>query len=152
MNYHNNDPAYADATNETQPTIFRDVLDTQPYQKSLKDARTWLYVVAGFQFLLGIFEYIQSDDRTVGTIAFGIDAFLAIIFLILALWSKKKPVAAFTTALIFYVLVNLAFMMLDTSNMYKGIIIKILVVIALVKANTNARKYEAVKTSLGEPM
>ena len=44
---------------------------------------------------------------------FGIDAFVAAIFLVLALWSRKSPVPAFTTALICYLLFNVIFMILD---------------------------------------
>ena len=134
----------------TQSSIFNDVLNTELYEKTLKNARIWLYVIAGIQFLVGIFEYFSTADKSIGTIAFGIDAMLAVIFLVLALWSREKPVLAFTSALVFYLLVHIGFMMLDPTNIFKGIIIKIFVVMALVKANRDARKYEGVKASLGE--
>jgi hypothetical protein len=140
-----------DAPAQTE-SIFTDVIDTAPYEKSMKNARIWLYVIAGLQFLMGIFEYMNTADRTIGLLAFGIDATMAVCFLVLALWSRKKPVIAFTMALVLYALFVITFSILDPSNIYKGIIVKILVVIALVKANKDARKYEDIKTSIGEPI
>ena len=85
-----------------------------------------------------------------GWIAFSIDAFITFIFLGLALWSKKKPVVSFTIALALYILINVGFMLIDSSNIYKGFLIKIFVVIALVKANRDARKYENIRASIGK--
>jgi len=131
-------------------TIFNEVYDLEPYKKTLKNARVWLYVIAGIQFLMGIYEYYTAEEQRVGIVAFGIDAVIALIFLGLALWSRKHPVPAFTIALIVYLVFNIGFMLLDTSNIYRGIIIKVLVTIALVKANIDARKYEEMRVSLGK--
>ena len=129
-----------------QETIFSDVYDLEPYEKTLKNARIWLYVISGIQFLMGIFEYANETDRTIGIIAFVIDAFIALLFLILALWSRKKPVASFTIALVIYLLLQIVFMLTDPTHIFRGIIIKIFVIIALVKANRDARKYEEIKS------
>ncbi len=129
--------------------IFSEIYDLKPYERTLKNARIWLYVIAGLQLIMGVIEYNQADDPTIGWTAFGIDAFIAAGFLVLALWSRKKPVPAFTIALVSYVVLILGFMILDPVNIVKGIIIKILVIIALVKANRDARKYEEMKALMG---
>jgi hypothetical protein len=126
-----------------------EIADTEQYEKSLRTARIWLYVIAGLQLLMGFYEYGTTPDQAIGMIAFGIDAFVAVIFFVLALWSRKSPVAAFTTALITYILIVAGFCLLDTSNIYKGIIVKVLVLVALFKANRDARKYEELKRSIG---
>jgi len=133
-----------------EESIFSDVYDLSPYEKTMKNARIWLYVIAGAQFIMGIIEYNSAGDATVAQIAFGIDAFLALVFLGLSLWSKKKPVIAFTIALIFYIVtvLGLAILSGDFTAIFKGIIFKILVVVALIKANRDAREYEAIKQSL----
>jgi hypothetical protein len=132
-------------TSQEQESLFKDIYDLEPYEKSMKNARIWLYVISGFQFAVGIYEYNIVPDPTLAWIAFGIDAALALVFLGLALWSRKKPVPAFTLALSIYVIVQVGMMILDTSTIAKGLLIKILVVIALVKAHRDARKYEALK-------
>jgi hypothetical protein len=133
-----------------QQNLFSEIVDYTPLEKSMKNARIWLYVIAGFQLIMGIAEYLNTEDKFIAWIAFGIDTGIGAVFLLLALWSRKKPTIAFTIALVLYVIVNLGFMFMDTNNIYKGILIKVLIVIALVKANKNARKYEAIKHSLGE--
>jgi ribose/xylose/arabinose/galactoside ABC-type transport system permease subunit len=133
-------------TPEEQESLFKDIYDLEPYEKSMKNARIWLYVISGFQFAVAIYEYSIMPDPTSAWIAFGIDTVLALVFLGLALWSRKKPVPAFTLALSIYVIVQSGIMILDTSTIVKGVLIKILVVIALVKANRDARKYEELKS------
>lgn len=139
-------------TEVEEKSIFDDVYDMEPYEKSMRNARIWLYVIAGFQLIMGVIEFNTVTDPTVASVAFGIDAFLALVFLGLALWSRKKPVVAFTVALIFYILIVLGLAVLsgDFTSMAKGIIFKILVVAALIKANRDARKYESIKASLGQ--
>jgi hypothetical protein len=132
-----------------QETIFAGLYDLAPYEKTLKSARIWLYVIAGIQLAMGIFEYNTIAEKDLAWMVFGIDAFVAAIFLVLALWSRKSPVPAFTTALICYLLFNVIFMILDPTNIARGIIVKVLVTVALVKANRDARKYEEIKRSIG---
>jgi hypothetical protein len=133
-----------------QQNLFNDAFDMAPYRKNMKNAQIWLYVVAGIQLVMGIIEYSRADDPLVGWIALGIDAFISVVFLGLALWSKKAPVTAFTLALVLYLVFNIGFMILDPTNIARGIIIKVLVVVALVKATRDAKKYVAIKSSVGE--
>ena len=51
-------------------SIFSDVYDTSVYKKTLKNARIWLFVIAGFQFAMGIFE--KTNDRRSAS---GLDSF-----------------------------------------------------------------------------
>jgi len=131
-----------------EKSIFNNLVDLAPYEKTLKNARIWLFVIAGIQFCIGIFEYFTVDDNMVAAIAFGIDAFVALGFLTLAFWSKKKPLMAFSIALAFYAIVIIGYIIIDPSNFFKGIIIKVLVVVALVKAINGAKQYEEVKASI----
>ena len=133
---------------QTNESIFTNLVDLAPYEKSLKNARTWLYIIAALQFGIGIFEYFTIDDKTVADVAFGIDTFVAQVFLGLALWSKKKPLVAFSIALGFYALFHITFMILDPATIAKGIIMKVLIIIALVKAIKDAKQYEEVKASI----
>ena len=67
---------------QTNESIFTNLVDLAPYEKSLKNARTWLYIIAALQFGIGIFEYFTIDDKTVAAVAFGIDTFVALVFLV----------------------------------------------------------------------
>lgn len=142
----NRTTAYEEPVQQGQESILEDAIDTYEYERTMKRARIWLYVIAGFQLLVGFYEYGTSADQTIGLIAFGIDAFIGVVFFALALWSQRKPVHAFTTALVLYILLQVGFMLLDPVNIVRGIIIKIFVIIALVKANRDARQYVAVRS------
>ena len=133
-----------------QPDLFANVVDTEPYEKSMKNACIWLYVIAGFQAVMGIIEYNTIDEASIGLMAAGIDGVLALLFLGLALYSKKNPVVAFTLALVLYVVIVGGLMFLDPASAFKGIIIKAFAIIALVKANKDARKYVEIMQSIGQ--
>jgi len=135
---------------EQKDILTGDLANTAPYEKSLKNARVWLYIIAGFQVAMGVFEYSTASDKEIGMIAFGIDAAIGLIFFLLALWSKKKPVPAFTTALVLYLIIAIASMFIDPSRIGRGIVVKVFVVIALVKANKDSRKYMEEKILSGE--
>jgi hypothetical protein len=62
-----------------------------------------------------------------------------------ALWSKQKPVPAFTAALITYIAFFVFFGILDPANFYRGIIVKIFLVIALIKGLKDAKEAEEMK-------
>lgn len=140
------------AENLEEGSLFDNVYDLEPYEKSMRSARIWLYVIAGIQLIVGIIEYNSVNDPSLAAIVFGIDAGIALVFLALALWSRKKPVIAFTIALIFYlvVVIGVAILTGDFASLAKGIIFKVLVVVALSKANRDARRYESILSSLGQ--
>ena len=142
----NNIPA---ANEPSQETIFADIVDTKPYEKSLRNARIYLYIVAALQVGVGIYQYANSDPEYALLIE-GIPIGLGILFLVFAFWSYKKPVAAFMTALITFVVVHVLTMIDDPSAIFRGIILKVLVVVALIKAYKDAVEYEKLRESIGE--
>ena len=137
------------ATEAAQPTIFSDIVDTAPYEKSLRNARIYLYIIAALQFGIGIYEYASTEDKNLALVAGGIDAGIGVLFLLLALWSYKKPAIAFMTALIAFLVIHIGLSIIDPSHIYRGIILKILVVVALIKAFKDARQVEKLRESVG---
>jgi hypothetical protein len=136
-------------TAQPEESLFHELVDTTPYEKSLKTARIWLYVIAALQVGVGIYEYTSTPDPTIALIAGLIDGGIGVLLLLLALWSYKKPVMAFMTALITYIVIHIGMMFIDPTNIFKGIIMKILIVAALVKALKDAREVEKLRESVG---
>ncbi len=134
-----------------QDTIFNEVADMSGYDKNLKTARIYLYIVAAIQMIFGIYEYftLREYDDQIALLTGGIDFGIGIVFIVLAVWSYKKPAAAFLTALILFVTIHVLSMISDPTMIYKGIILKVLVTIALIKGFKDARDYEQMKRSLG---
>lgn len=139
---------FSPAPSQPQETIFSDLADTKPYEKSLKTARIWLYVIAALQAGIGIWEYVSTQDPTVALFACIIDAGIGVIFFALALWSYKKPALAFITALVTYVVIHIGMLFVDPTNIVKGFILKILIVAALVRAYKDAREVERLRETI----
>lgn len=146
-------PREISVTNEVTPaaadSILLDVADMTGYDKNLRNARIWLYVITGMQIVLGIYESMSLTDveSIVKWMVFGIDAGLGLLFLACALWSFKKPFAAFLTALILYIIITVGAFIVEPANINFGIVIKIIVVVALFRAIKDAREIEDVKNS-----
>ena len=132
-----------------QDTIFNDVADISGYDKNLKTARIYLYIVAALHVGIGVYEYVTIEDNTLKLWAMAVDAGIGAIFFGLALWSYKQASLAFGIALVLYILLQIVIIYFDTSMIYKGIILKVLVIVALVKGFKDAREYEQIKRSLG---
>ena len=139
---HDETPAHTDS-------VLLEMADMSGYDKNLRNARIWLYVITGMQIILGIYEAMTLKDveTSVQWVVFGIDAGLGFLFLACALWSYKKPYAAFLTALILYIIVTVAAFIIEPANINLSIIIKIVVVVALFRAVKDAREIEDMKNS-----
>ena len=133
----------------SQESVFSDVVDIRPYEKALKNARIWLYVIAGLQVIFGIVQYAITDDKELGLIVAVIEAGIGVLFFLFALWSYKKPATAFMTALITFVVIHVGAAIVEPTQIYKGIILKILVIVALVKGFNNAREVEKLREATG---
>jgi hypothetical protein len=136
-----------------QETIFEDFSnDFTPYQKNLKRARIWLYVLTGLQIVMGLYEINEYDylDSTTKMIVFGIDAGIGLGFLACAIWSYKKPKIAFMVALIFYITVHLVLGYFNPASLLSGWLIKILFITALIRAYNDAKEFENLQAMNGK--
>jgi hypothetical protein len=79
-------------------------LELQGLDAKTKNAGTTLYVLAGLFIVFGgIFFFLNTgnDAGTVFLLTYGV---LAVLFLLLGLWSKTKPVAAIVCGLVLFFL------------------------------------------------
>jgi len=65
---------------------------------------------------------------------------LGFVFLGLWFWAKKNPFSAFLTALIVYIACHATAAIIDPHNIYRGILIKAVIVILLIGAVKSALK------------
>lgn len=77
-----------------------------------------------------------------GQLLYGGSIVLGLVFIGLGLAVYQIPVAATVLGLILYIGGNLAFAALDPSNLARGLIVKIIIIVALVKAVQAAVAYE----------
>ena len=118
------------------------------YDKHIRQARNALFVVAAIQFI-GVF-FVKSENELARNISMGILGFIALIFVGLAFWTKKRPYTALMTALIIYGALVLLDAIVDPSTIIKGIVLKIGIIIALISGLRNAREAVELRKAFGK--
>lgn len=110
----------------------------QELNKKIKSAGTTLYVLAGLMLLMGLVYFFANTDNNSSSAVLITYAIVAIIFLLLGFWSRQQPVAAIISGTVLYLLIVIIDMIADPSTIIKGVIIKALIVIYLVKGMYSA--------------
>jgi hypothetical protein len=83
-----------------------------------------------------------EEGRGMATLLTASHAVLAACFYGLWWWAKSRPLPATLTALLLYIAVQLISLALDPETLVKGILVKILILLALGKAVGAAQKYQ----------
>ncbi|MEX1363162.1 MAG: zinc ribbon domain-containing protein [Nannocystaceae bacterium] len=123
-----------------------DEAEAEVMLERVRKARTALLIVAVFQVLgtVVMLAIGNVDSMTAG--AMGI---LAAVFFGLAWWAKGNPFAAAVVGLVLFLSVHLADAVIDPSQIYKGIIVKVIVVVILVKSIRDGLAYRSFRNSRG---
>lgn len=137
---------------QNQETIFSpDEFSTQGYDKHIRQARNAIFAVAVLLvinlLILGFtipdeYEYLWIDILVWGVFIAG--------FVFLGFWTKKKPYYAIIAAIclyIFFIALNAYF---DISTVYKGLIVKVIVLVLLFKGINNAKEAQALQQTFGK--
>lgn len=120
-------------------------LELQGLDKKIKSAGTTLYVLAGLSMLSGIIFFFIYNGQAEATAELIAGAVIAIIYFLLALWSKKKPVAAIISGLVLFFLVWILTVIADPVNIVSGIIFKIIILVYLIKGMKSAFEAERIR-------
>ena len=133
----------------TEESIFQEAdFSMEGYDKHIRNARILLYVVAGLT-LLGLAS-LTPFDTTALIVAAALQVLFAGAFVVLALWTKKKPYTALLCALIFYLCLEVAGDLLNPANIFRGWILKIVVIILLVLGLRNGRESQNMMEAFGK--
>lgn len=112
----------------------------------VRKARTALLIVAVFQ-VLGTVVMLAMGN--VDQVVAGVMGAIAAVFFGLAFWAGSNPFAAAVVGLVVFLSVHLADAVVDPQQIYKGIILKVIVVVILVKAIRDGLAYRAFRKSRG---
>ncbi|HEY5408336.1 MAG TPA: hypothetical protein VIJ92_14675 [Ginsengibacter sp.] len=126
-----------------------DELSLEGYDKNIRQARNILFFLAALQMLLGIYLLFTSQGNS-GWVSFAITTVVAVIFLLLGFWTKVKPYTAIISGLIIYILLWIGDAIYDPTYIYKGILIKVFIIIYLIKGLKDAKEAQAMKSMLGK--
>lgn len=137
--------------NNTDTIFTEDDFISQGYDKNIRQARNAIYAVAIFLMLNVIFlvatlpgsyEYLWLDLLLWGSFIAG--------FIILGLWTKKKPYYAIVGALLLYGIFIALNAVLDVSTLWKGVIFKIAIIVYLIKGMSDAKEAQEMKDQIGK--
>ena len=135
-----------------EETIFSpEEFSMQGYDKHIRQARNVIFIAAGVLVLNlviliasapAFYEFLWIDILIWGVFIAG--------FVALGFWTKKKPYSAIIGAMILYgvfIILNAA---LDVTTLYKGILIKVIIVVFLFKGLNDAREAQQIKEQIGK--
>ncbi len=107
--------------------------------KRIKSARNTLYWIAGIFFVSGLFMYYTLQDNAILVT----NVIVATIYLVLAYLSQEKPFVAILSGLLLYILVIALNGIVEPATLFKGILVKIIILSFLIKgvysASQNAK-------------
>ena len=122
-------------------------LEMEGHETGIKKARNALFITAGL-VLLGEVIAISTSGAEVTPLVIGIIAVEVGVFIGLAFWTKTKPYAAIITGLILFILLWIAAIIVNDDggqSIYKGILVKAIIIYTLVSALKPAKEWENLK-------
>lgn len=133
-------------------TIFtEEEFSMRGYDKHIRQARNAIFIAAGVLLLNVIiltatvpssYEYLWLDLVIWGAFILG--------FVVLGIWTKKKPYYAILGALILYAAFIILNAAIDITTLSKGIILKIVIIVLLVKGINDAREAQRMQEQIGK--
>lgn len=133
----------------TQLTVNQ--IDLEEYHNKIKKGRNSLYYVA-VAFAVGtLLEIAQASDQSLKVAMLIVCLIVCSIFVFLAIWSKRKPLAALVSGSALYGILIASSAIVDPLSLFKGIILKIIVIVCLINGIRAALDAEKMKkeTHLG---
>jgi hypothetical protein len=104
-------------------------------EKEAKTAKTIILVLAGFVFLMGLYQGLANDDFATMIV----NLCISLLYLILAAWSNKNPFGAILTAFIIYITLNIVNAFFEPTSLFQGIFMKIFFIGAFIKGIRSAK-------------
>jgi len=141
-----NKPEENNPEKNTETIFSGDEFTIQQYDKHIRQARNAIFAVAIILALSvivmvatspGNYEYLWIDILLWS-------AFI-VVFVVLGLWTKKKPYYAIVSALVLYGFFIAFNAYLEPSTIMKGILVKIIIIVFLVKGLRDAKEAQRLK-------
>ncbi|WP_299676417.1 hypothetical protein [uncultured Dokdonia sp.] len=126
---------YPEKGSEEEQTKFHarrilDVRNSSDARQGITGARNILFIIAGINFLWGIYYFFQSDQDLSLLIYFTI---LSVIYLVLGYWSQQKSLIALILGLLVYLTVIVLGAIYEPSSIITGLLLKVFVIVYLAR-------------------
>lgn len=132
---------------QNQETIFTpDEFSLEGYDKHIRQARNTLFIAAAILLLNAVILFSKYPfDIEIMWFDYLLWAMYIGGFIVLALWTKKKPYYAIIGGLILIAVFIIVNAIIEPSTIFGGIIFKIAIIVFLIKGLGNAKEAQALK-------
>ena len=146
----NNQTPEAQPTKNEESIFSGEEFNTAGYDKHIRQARNALYIAAGILVINLVILIYGYNELYVEYIWIDVVIWSLFIagFILLGLWTKKKPYYAIIGGLILYGLFIALNAFIDITTLYKGIFMKIIIIGLLVKGINDAKAAQEMKEQL----
>jgi hypothetical protein len=129
---------YAEDSKEIEKIERRNESFISNKNKSINKGRAALYILSGLYVFVGFLEafYIEFHHIIFGVI----DWIIGVSFLLLAICSISKPYLSLIVGLILYIVLNIILAIIDPATIFRGLILKIIIISWLIYGIDNARE------------
>lgn len=114
--------------------------------KKLRNVKILLYVIAGINFLVGIY-YLMNEVTFVDGIG---SLIAAAIFVGFVFWVNKQPLTGILAAFIFWIVLQLSVVLDDPALLFRGLLLKIIFIAIFVRGISSAREVKKYSEQLKE--
>ncbi len=114
--------------------------------KKVNRAKYILFALAGLNFLVSLYYLFYTFENAV--LAFGIQLFVALVYLGLGLWCIKKPLLGIIVGLSFYLFIIALMAVIDPMTIIQGILWKVLIVMAFIYGIQSVKEAEKMEAEL----
>jgi hypothetical protein len=127
-------------------------LQSEELHKQAKKAAGALLAVAVIQAVVGplqVLLVLGNAPARLRNAAF-VEVFtIAFVFFVIFLWARKQPLPAAIVGLVLFITLQVIYGILDPTNLFKGILLKIIIIAILVNAIQAGVKYRQIQREAG---
>lgn len=133
------------------------IIQAEELARHARKASGALIVVGILQAVFGTFLVVMAgviaarqdaeQDFSVGATAIVVYG-IAVLFLGLGLWARRNPLPAAITGLVVFVTVHALDAVADPTALIRGIVVKVIIVLILIRAVSAGTRYQALMRSL----
>ena len=134
----------AEQNNFTTEKQFEEI-DMFTYNKTLRQASNTLYYLAGVFVFSGLLYFFMHKDEAEVVSVVITNLVMAIIFVALGAYSKRKPLACLISGLSLYIIVLVLNAIIEPMSIVQGIIIKVIIIGYMIRGIKSASEIEKIR-------
>lgn len=123
--------------------------EVKELRTKIENAQITFYVLSVLFLLVGVISYFTVKDKELSLNVLIENLILCTIFLALGGWAKSKPVICILSGLIFYIISQIIGVVGGYTGPLKGILIKGIIIIILIKGLVSALDAQRIKKEHG---